>query len=311
VTPLQGLARTDLHLLSVFMTIVEQGGFSAAQIALNVSQSTISRQMRDLEIRLGMRLAQRGRTGFRLTDEGRAVYEAAVKLFRAINGFRGEVGAAKGEVSGALSLAVIDNWIRDETGPLIDALAALKRWGPAVHINIHSLPPDEIERAVLDGRADIGIGVFHQHRPGLRYDLMSADPMDLYCGSGHPLFADAGSDAALSQIAGADYVRRSYLSEDRVAPLVSGLVSTATANQMEGVAFLILTGRYVGYLPISYAAGWLGNGRMRSVHNSTYQVETHIESVTRKGVAPSQVADYFMAAVNRFGISEADGQADP
>lgn len=309
--PLQGLARTDLHLLSVFMTVVEQGGFSAAQVALNVSQSTISRQMRDLEIRLGMRLAQRGRTGFRLTEQGRLVHDAAVKLFHAINGFRGEVGAAMGEISGALSLAVIDNWIRDETGPLIDALADLKQWGPAVHLNIHTLPPDEIELAVLDGRADVGIGVFHQHRPGLRYDMICADPMDLYCGSGHPLFADAGSGAAPAALAGADYVRRSYLSEDRVAPLVSGLVSTATANQMEGVAFLILTGRYVGYLPVSYAAGWVASARMRSIHNPTYQVDTDIESVTRKGVAPSPVARRFMDAVGRMGNSNMAVQADP
>lgn len=304
MTPLQGLAKTDLHLLSVFMTVVEQGGFSAAQIALNVSQSTISRQMRDLETRLGMRLAQRGRTGFRLTDQGKSVHDAAIKLFRAIDGFRGDVGTARGEISGELSLAVIDNWIRDETAPLIDALADLKRWGPAVRLSIHSLPPDEIELAVLDGCADVGIGVFNQHRPGLRYGMICADLMDLYCGSAHPLFADAGSPDARTRVQGADYIGRSYLSEDRVAPLVAGLPSTATANQMEGVAFLILTGRYVGYLPVSYAAGWVGAGRMRSVHRKTYQVETHIESVTRKGVALSRVTRHFMAAVSRFGASE-------
>ena len=55
------LHKADLHMLAVFMTVVECGGFAAAQVALNVGQSTISRQISDLERRLGMRLCQRGR----------------------------------------------------------------------------------------------------------------------------------------------------------------------------------------------------------------------------------------------------------
>ena len=58
------------------MTVAQCGGFAAAQVALNVGQSTISRQIGDLEERLGMRLCQRGRAGFRLTDKGWVVDEA-------------------------------------------------------------------------------------------------------------------------------------------------------------------------------------------------------------------------------------------
>ena len=71
----------DLRLLRLFATIVEAGGFTAAQTQLNISQSRISGMMADLEARLGMRLCQRGRVGFRLTDKGRVVYEASRRLF--------------------------------------------------------------------------------------------------------------------------------------------------------------------------------------------------------------------------------------
>ena len=63
-TPIGRLSKTDLHLLAVFMTVVENGGFAAAQVTLNVGQSTVSRHIGDLEKRLGMRLCQRGRVGF-------------------------------------------------------------------------------------------------------------------------------------------------------------------------------------------------------------------------------------------------------
>ena len=294
---LQGLAKTDLHLLSVFMCVVEQGGFSAAQIALNVSQSTVSRQMTELETRLGIRLCQRGRIGFRLTDQGKSVHMAAEKLFRALDGFQGEIAGTKGEIAGELSLALIDNWISDEKAPVIDALAALKRWGPSIQLYIYSLPPNEIELSVFDGRTDIGIGVFHHHRPGLDYQDLSSDPIDLYCGAEHPQFPQAGTLQAVDAVKEADYVKRSYLSEDRVAPLVSDLKSTATANQMEGVAFLILTGNFVGYLPVSYASRWLVAGRMKSVHAKTFEVTTQIEIVTRKGATLSRVAAQFLKSL--------------
>ena len=51
---LTSVSNPDLHLLRVFIAVAESGGFSKAQIALNVSQSTISTQMIDLETRLGM-----------------------------------------------------------------------------------------------------------------------------------------------------------------------------------------------------------------------------------------------------------------
>lgn len=82
------LSKADMHLLYVFGTVVEARGFSAAQITLNVSASTISRQITDLETRLGLRLCQRGRKGFRLTEKGEIVYAAARKLFAELDLFR-------------------------------------------------------------------------------------------------------------------------------------------------------------------------------------------------------------------------------
>ena len=74
----------DLKLLRVFVEVVRCGGFSAAQAALNSSQSAISGQMTTLETRLGVKLCDRGRSGFRLTDQGRATYAATQRLMLAV-----------------------------------------------------------------------------------------------------------------------------------------------------------------------------------------------------------------------------------
>src|SRR5713226_1536269 len=72
---LANLSEGDIRLLKVFAKVVEAGGFSAAQIELNVSQSTISTHMTALEHRLGVRLCQRGRSGFKLTEKGQLIYQ--------------------------------------------------------------------------------------------------------------------------------------------------------------------------------------------------------------------------------------------
>ena len=287
------LHKADLHLLAVFMTVAQCGGFAAAQVALNVSQSTISRKIGDLERGLGMRLCQRGRAGFHLTDKGRVVYEACEHLSTALESFRTTVGALHGELVGELSIAVIDNWATERGYPMADVLRAFRGKAGRVHIHFHTLAPDEIERAVLDNRVNLGIGVFHQHRPGLLYEALYDDPVELYCGAGHALFERAPHEIDRDDLHAVDLVHRAYLSERQVAPLTAGLHSTATARQIEGVAFLILSGWHIGYLPVAYAERWVASGRMRSVLPETYRHDTKIELVTRRGVALTLVSRTF------------------
>ncbi|MGH8357340.1 MAG: LysR family transcriptional regulator, partial [Pseudomonas sp.] len=91
--PLQ-LSGLDFKLLRVFKAVVEAGGFSAAQNELNVGLAAISKQISDLEIRIGMRLCTRGREGFGLTEEGKLVYQASIELFASVDSFRDKLSSA-------------------------------------------------------------------------------------------------------------------------------------------------------------------------------------------------------------------------
>jgi LysR family transcriptional regulator, transcriptional activator for bauABCD operon len=82
------LGDAELRLLRVFASVVQHGGFSAAQSSLGMTQATISTHMRHLEERLGLRLCSRGRSGFLLTDEGRLVFSARWKSSRAVSARR-------------------------------------------------------------------------------------------------------------------------------------------------------------------------------------------------------------------------------
>ena len=49
------LSDIDLRLLRIFQVIVESGGFSQAEVVLNISSAAISVAVSDLETRLGFR----------------------------------------------------------------------------------------------------------------------------------------------------------------------------------------------------------------------------------------------------------------
>jgi DNA-binding transcriptional LysR family regulator len=302
------LSKAELHLLYVFCAIVEARGFSAAQITLNVSASTISRQITDLETRLGMRLCHRGRGGFRLTEKGEIVHAAAQKLFVALGQFSETVNGTSGKLVGRLTVAAVDNWVFNDKAPVMGALAEFNRMAPEVEVELHCIAPDDIEIAVQDGQVLLGIGVFHKHKPGLIYEHLGWEKIGLYCGAGNPLFDVDDPDRATRMLAESNFAKRAYLNEDLVAPVSRGLRSNASAHQIEGIAMLILTGGYIGYLPSNFADVWVREGRMRSVANGRHDLESEIKLVRKRGDRPNLAGRTFMDLVRKSAeAARADG----
>jgi DNA-binding transcriptional LysR family regulator len=291
---LSKLANIDIKLLRVFLAIVEAGGFAAAQAQLNLSPSRISTLLADLEARLGMRLCQRGRVGFRLTDKGRAIHEASLQLFGALEQFRARAGALRGRLVGELQIGVVDNTLTNPACRLAAALGRFKARAADVHVTLHVLAPTELEQAVLDQRLPAAIGAFHHHVAGLIYAPLFSEEQTLYCGSGHPFFRRADESIGLGDIAGVDFVDRGYGGGVKARRPGAAFRATATANNMEAAATLILSGRYIGYLPTHCAAPWVERRLMRSLLPARLAYESLFELITRKGVERTPALQAFL-----------------
>ena len=61
--------------MMLFARVVENGSFSGAARAVNHSPSAVSKQISQLEDRIGLRLLNRTQSGIALTEEGRVFYE--------------------------------------------------------------------------------------------------------------------------------------------------------------------------------------------------------------------------------------------
>ena len=290
---LPDLSPADLKLLRVFRTVVECGGFTPAQAELNVSASTISMQMAALEARFGMRLCQRGRVGFRLTDKGTKVYAACLSVFAALDNFRADVGALSGRLVGDLNIAIMDNTITNPDARLHEAIGRFATRDNAVHINLHVAEPATLERGLLDGKFHVGIAAYYHHVPGLAYRLLFREHQALYCGAKHDLFERAPSEVTLDEVCAWRYVARGYIGRLHMAP-IEGLTAAATAYDMEAIAFLILSGRYIGHLPAHYAARWVNQGQMRPILPERFDYHSRFEVATRKGAPPIRVVEVFL-----------------
>jgi DNA-binding transcriptional LysR family regulator len=77
--------------LREFVTVVEQGGFTAAARALDVSTSFVSRQVKRLEDRLDTRLLHRTTRAVRLTEMGRIYYERSSEILEQLDSLESDM----------------------------------------------------------------------------------------------------------------------------------------------------------------------------------------------------------------------------
>ncbi len=125
------LIRLDHDLLRSFVTAAEAGNFTRAAERLNLSQPTISLQVKRLEATLGQRLIERSPRAFRLTDAG----ETLLSYGRRILALSDEAVSriAEPTVAGIVRLGTPEDFA---TMHLSGVLAAFSRAHPNVALEI-------------------------------------------------------------------------------------------------------------------------------------------------------------------------------
>lgn len=287
----------EIRLLKIFKVVVECGGLSAAELELNIGRSTVSRHVKELEERLDLVLCRRGRGGFALTPDGRRVYDGALRLLAAMDAFRADVHDLHADLTGSLALGVFDKTVTNPSARLADAIREFRGAAPAVTLDISVGTLGGIESAVMDGQLAVGVVPEHRRSESLDYLPLFGEHMELYCGRSHPLFgAPQASVAVLQQH---DYAGLAYHSPNMDAAHRFGLRRHASVTDQEAVAMLVLSGRYVGFLPDHYAQAFVQGGAMRRVGPPECSYEVQFVAIARRSPAPTRIAGAFWQALAR------------
>lgn len=290
------LGDVDLRLLRVFVEIVRCNGFSAAQSSLGMNQATISAHMRHLEERLAVRLCERGRSGFFMTEEGKKIHSAALDLFGSIERFQGAVGDAQGELTGRLTFGTVDAMVSNRTLDLQAAIGAFARLAPKVHLDIDVAAPQALSQGILSGRYQIVLMPAQTHFPQMRAVDVFLERQNLYCGRNHPLGAVADCDITPELLAMQAFAGRSYMPR---APIcgVDFRWSAVTAH-MESTLLLLLSGAYIGFLPDHYAAPALHSGALRALDPGRFTFEDTFQIVYSRE-RPTRAVELLVSTISR------------
>jgi DNA-binding transcriptional LysR family regulator len=178
--------RGDLPSLSSLLAVVaagERGGFTAAAAALGVTQSAISREIRQIEQRLGRPLFRRSPRGVELTAEGRQLLEAAQIGLQAIGDAVARIRApgTPRQLTIGADFAFSAHWLV----PRLPQFTALE---PQVDVRV--ITSQHVERTI--GDCDTAIVFGSGAWPGVEARRLNQETVYPVCAPSYPVGSQQG-----------------------------------------------------------------------------------------------------------------------
>jgi DNA-binding transcriptional LysR family regulator len=124
----------DLNDLRFFAAVVEHGGYAAAERALGIPKSRLSRRVTQLESDLGVRLLQSSSRKFAVTDVGQSVYRHAQSMLNEAQAVREAVEQVSSEPRGVVKVSAPAALAQEMLAQLLPEFLRLH---PKVRLQLH------------------------------------------------------------------------------------------------------------------------------------------------------------------------------
>jgi LysR family transcriptional regulator, hca operon transcriptional activator len=175
----------ELRHLRYFIAVAEEGSFiNAAERRLHTAQPSLSRQVRDLELEVGVKLLERKPRGIVLTAAGQIFLDNARLVLMQLDATieaarRAEQAKKPGFVVGFLA--------GQEVIWLAETLRILQEEAPGTDITICSLSSPELASALMQNRMDVALLRRETQTSGLTFRFLIKEPMVLILPARHRL----------------------------------------------------------------------------------------------------------------------------
>jgi len=273
-----------LDQLRTFVTVVDEGSFSAAARKLRRVQSAVSHSMSNLESQLGLAVWDRSTKIATLTEQGRVLLAAARKVCAEADAFVRVSSGLSGGLEPAVSLCV------DAIFPitaLVDLCREFTEQYPTVELRVITETLSAVPARVLDGTCQLGVAGPAAGNAGLEKIHLSTVHMVPVVAKGHPLAAVRGRVPAerlrdyvqivLSERGAAGVPDQAVLS-----PRTFRVVDLGTKHEM------LRAGLGFGNLPEHMARTDLKSGRLVRIRPAAWGEAEHVLSLSvvhRPGLA--------------------------
>lgn len=166
-----------------FHTLIETGNFTETGLKLNLTQSSISHTISNLEAELELSLIIRNRNNIVLTSEGKIVYEHISKILQQQQQLETTVANLKNLIGGTLSVGILPSV---SLVLLPKVLAYFEQHHPNLSIRLMEGDYDQIEDWLHNGVVDIGFLV-QPNSKNLVFDTVFDDELVCIMAKDHPL----------------------------------------------------------------------------------------------------------------------------
>jgi LysR family hca operon transcriptional activator len=211
----------ELRHLRYFVAVAEEGSLTnAAERRLHTAQPSLSRQIRDLELEVGVPLLERRARGVALTAAGRTFLDHARLALLQVDA-AGE--AARRAAQPQMRAFTIGFLAGQELVWLPEALRILRGEEPDVEITLASQSSPELAGALMRGKVDVAFLRREKDAPGIAFKPLIREPLVAVLPAGHRL-------AAQKAVRLQDLADETYITPTRVAPALKAVIENYAAK---------------------------------------------------------------------------------
>jgi DNA-binding transcriptional LysR family regulator len=249
----------DPYSIRLFVSAAREGSIARAAAKEHIAPSALSRRIVDLEHAFGASLFVRSSRGIALTEAGQIAFARGTQIDEDLQSLVREVQARSGQVCGTLRLFANHSTV---VGFLPERLRAFCATYPLVEVALQERVTEEVVRACLDDRADVGVGVAMNVPGGLESWHFANDPLMVVLPPGHELakrralrFSEVLAHPLVSVQSGGALDR---LLHDRAAASNIAIKISVSVNSFDAVCRMVEAGLGVAVVPTSAASAYAG-----------------------------------------------------
>lgn len=285
----------NLHMLRVFVSVVDTGSFSRAAQLLDISQPAVSKAVRGLESQLDTVLLERHGRTFRPTEAGdilhgygRSIFAVEREAHEAINAF---YGLERGRLTVGASTTIATYWLPPH-------VMSFKKRHPGIDLRLISANTSQIVDMLIDCQLDVALVEGPVEDPHVESRPWRREEMVVIAGPG-----DGDEKMATEPIGEQLWIVREYGSGSREATdeLLSQLGKerprTVEVGANEAVVQAVAAGGGLGFVPRVCASDQIALGRVRTVTLRKEPIERQLYRLHLPHRMSSQAALAFEAII--------------
>ncbi|MEP6875284.1 MAG: LysR family transcriptional regulator [Burkholderiales bacterium] len=205
----------ELRHLRYFIAVAEEGGLlAAAERRLHTSQPSLSRQIRDLESEVGVKLLERQARGVTLTAAGKVFLDHARLAILQVEAATDGARRADQPERVVLSVGFLAG---QEVVWLPHALRILREEAPEAEITLSSQSSPELALGLMRGKLDVAFLRPELQAAGLSFKFLAKEPLIAVLPAGHRL-------TSRKKIRPLDLAREIYVSSARTSPVLKAVI---------------------------------------------------------------------------------------